>query len=166
MVHFQDRWLSPLSKYEEAAVATRKMRKHVIEELYSKVKVREIAIVPLSHDDIDGQMSHSAPEALDGRRKAIQSEESELSRWNDLLEAHGGSVATASNTVRTLEENIRLYDEAAEKSRDTGRNQFSLIYSLIGLEFVPLRSLYVVDGYLYPNMAQAQRTFSIIFRSF
>jgi 2EXR family len=27
-----------------------------------------------------------------------------------------------------------------------------LIYSLTGLEFVPLPSIYVVDGYLYPNM--------------
>jgi hypothetical protein len=123
MVHFQDRWLSLLSKYEEVAAATQKMRKHVVEELYSMVKVREMAIVQLSRDDIDGEMKSLCTEALDGRRKAIQSEESELSRWNDLLEAHGGSVATASNTFWTLEENLRLYDEAAEKGRDAGRNQ-------------------------------------------
>jgi hypothetical protein len=154
MVHLRDQWLVLWSKYHDMKGPIQEAREIICNELYSLVRVREIAIVQLSREHVEEDMKSLCIEAIDKRRTAMSHREDEMLRLNDILETRILSIKLAANAVRELDENIRLHDEAAERRCDAGMRRLPIFMHIMltAIEFIPLSTLKMVDGILYPNV--------------
>lgn len=108
----RDRLASLTSRNQDIKNSIHTLRQAVIDELFSHMKVRQIAIGQLGRDDLEEEMHQLCTKALWSRRDEIYNKQNELTTLEELLGGHRAVLEFADSAYEELEQNIKLFDTA------------------------------------------------------
>jgi hypothetical protein len=107
-------------KNQEIKSSMHEWRKTLVEELFSHMRVRNIAIAQLGRSDIDEEMRGLCTEALQNRKKLIVVREEELLSLERLLSGHAAVLEFADSAYSELVEKIKILETWASQGQDHG----------------------------------------------
>ena len=125
MVQLRNEWLYIISQYEIHRGKFLESKESVFKGLFGALRIRELAIAQLTLDDLNDEMREFCSAALEERRDLMLSLERDFLLWHDLLQTRNTAIKLGKKIAKQLDNNIRLYDEAAEQGRVAGKNSFS-----------------------------------------
>ncbi|KUJ17093.1 uncharacterized protein LY89DRAFT_782295 [Mollisia scopiformis] len=108
----RDRLSSLTRKNNEIKDSIQSLRTAVIDDLFSHMKIRQIAIGQLGRDDLDDDMRQLCTGALESRRDEIHTKQRELTTIEELLGGHKAVLEFADSAYEELEQNIQVLDRA------------------------------------------------------
>jgi hypothetical protein len=104
--------LNLASKNKDLKASMQEMRQSVVEELFSHLKVRQIAIGQLGRDDLDDEIRKLCVKALKDRKSSIFRKEGELLQLENAFSRHVAIFDFTDRACLELEEKIKVYEEA------------------------------------------------------
>ncbi|KAE8452631.1 hypothetical protein EG329_013890 [Mollisiaceae sp. DMI_Dod_QoI] len=108
----RDKLSSLTFRNKEIKDSIQSLRQTVIDDLFSHMKVRQIAIGQLGRDDLDEDMLQLCTKALWSRRDEIYTKQKELTTLEELLGGHRAVLDFADSAYEELEQNIKLLETA------------------------------------------------------
>jgi len=104
--------LNLASKNKDLKASMQEMRQSVVDELFSHLKVRQIAIGQLGRDDLDDEIRKLCVKALKDRKISISRKEGELLQLENAFSRHVAIFDFTDRACLELEEKIKVYEEA------------------------------------------------------
>ena len=104
--------LNLASKNKDLKASMQEMRQSVVDELFSHLKVRQIAIGQLGRDDLDDEIRKLCVKALKDRKSSISRKEGELLQLENAFSRHVAIFDFTDRACLELEEKIKVYEEA------------------------------------------------------
>jgi hypothetical protein len=92
----------------------------VVDELFSHMRVRHIAIAQLGRGDLETDMESLCTNALKNREEFMFAKELELLSLVELLNSHKAVLEHADSAFVELEENIQLLDLPTDQKNQYG----------------------------------------------
>jgi hypothetical protein len=104
--------LNLASKNKDLKASMQEMRQSVVDELFSHLKVRQIAIGQLGRNDPDDEITRLCVEALKTRKVLISRKEGELLQLENAFSRHVAIFDFTDSACLELEEKIKVHAEA------------------------------------------------------